>query len=239
MAKKLVGNTANIGILAPIGHVDFYPNGGEIQPGCWITDWNINPTCNHNAAFIFFMDSIKNTCEYQAYPCSGTDDYYQGDCLKCGPSGCNQMGYYASLNKDQDVLYLDTQSVYVENNCLQNYQVKVTSSDVGNKKAKGKFTMYLKNSKESSSTEILENGNAVFESNSKKRFLLSLSKPLNNQEITSAFITYKRGWNIFGYESKWQFSQIEILFVNSSKSIKFCPIESVFGLSETIEYSAC
>ena len=34
--KKLIGDTTSIGMLKPIGSVDFYPNGGEIQPGIYL-----------------------------------------------------------------------------------------------------------------------------------------------------------------------------------------------------------
>ena len=234
-AKRLVGTTGNVGMLAPIGNVDFYPNGGEIQPGCS----PIDPNCSHRASILLFINSIKNKCKYKSYPCSSTDDYYRGDCLKCGVNNCNQMGYYALPKQKQQTLYLDTKSVLKENNCVQNFQVKLISNDVGNKVAKGKFSIYLKSLKETSSIEVLDNEKVVFKSNSTERFLLSLGKILNDRKITKAFIRYERGWNIIGYEIRWQFKQIEITSFDGNKSIKLCPIDSLFGLSETIEYVRC
>ena len=54
------------GIMAPTGDVDFYPNGGEDQPGCGedlisglIQNGDI--ACNHGRAHWYFIESINST----------------------------------------------------------------------------------------------------------------------------------------------------------------------------------
>ncbi|XP_078605446.1 pancreatic triacylglycerol lipase-like isoform X2 [Branchiostoma floridae x Branchiostoma japonicum] len=95
------------GMSQPVGHLDFYPNGGRDQPGC--SDNLLNSiwdhglfhggksfvTCNHKRAHRLFVESIRSACPWRAYPCPGREAFMRGDCLSCGPTGCYKMGYDA------------------------------------------------------------------------------------------------------------------------------------------------
>lgn len=94
--------------MEPTGHVDYYPNGALTQPGCKITDGNINPACNHFASQDYYIDSIRNRCKYTAYPCSNYDEFKQDKCLSCQGSGCNRMGFFSSPTEARGRLYLST-----------------------------------------------------------------------------------------------------------------------------------
>lgn len=198
------------------------------------------PHCSHVASCLLYIDSIINKCPLKAYPCTSTDEYYSGECLKCGQSECNTLGYYASPDKDNGTLYLDTQSIYADNRCKQNYQVIVNSDDMGDKKAKGTFKIYFQTSSQTkSSTETLEKGSTVFSSNLSTRYLVSLDDRLESP-ITSAFILYKKTWSIFTtYEDRWQFKNIEIYSADERSSIKLCPVEDFLNMSNEIEYTKC
>ncbi|CAH1271912.1 PNLIP [Branchiostoma lanceolatum] len=95
------------GMSQPVGHLDFYPNGGRDQPGC--SDNLLNSiwdhglfhggkdfvTCNHKRAHRLFVESIRSTCPWRGYPCAGREEFQRGDCLTCGATGCYKMGYDA------------------------------------------------------------------------------------------------------------------------------------------------
>ena len=105
----------------PMGHADFYPNGGADQPGC--TDAILkhllalldsfdaakaSVACNHVRAIYLFTESIGSSCSFQAYPCSSEEDYKDGNCKSCS-SGCATMGYNADPTA-HGTFYLSTTS---------------------------------------------------------------------------------------------------------------------------------
>ncbi|GFU09512.1 pancreatic triacylglycerol lipase [Nephila pilipes] len=97
-----------LGISAPIGHIDFYPNGGRRQPGCvfassqdnvmgkainFTTQW-IQNGCDHGRASEFFNQTIDNSgCRFLAVHCTSYSDYEEG---KCPPenSTVTEMGFH-------------------------------------------------------------------------------------------------------------------------------------------------
>ncbi|KAK8405537.1 hypothetical protein O3P69_001833 [Scylla paramamosain] len=96
------------GLLKPLGHVDFYPNGGEHQAGCVIKQRldliNIgdvfNGACSHMRATQIWVESIAAVppaLAFTAWPCSDWDTYISGKCPTCG-QGCLEMGYHMKTN---------------------------------------------------------------------------------------------------------------------------------------------
>jgi hypothetical protein len=80
------------GMSQPCGHLDFYPNDGFQQPGCEVTEVplnliqakDLNPlelaqrevfACNHNRAIYYFIESIRNKCQYIGHFCSNYRSY--------------------------------------------------------------------------------------------------------------------------------------------------------------------
>jgi len=76
--------------MQPSGHLDFYPNGGENQPGCHLSDrlmaafrnasYVFNSfedlvACNHMRAIDLFTDSIFTVCQPVAYECNSNEAF--------------------------------------------------------------------------------------------------------------------------------------------------------------------
>uniref|UniRef100_A0A8C4QXE4 Lipase domain-containing protein n=1 Tax=Eptatretus burgeri TaxID=7764 RepID=A0A8C4QXE4_EPTBU len=95
------GLNFSMGIQRPVGHQDFYPNGGTYQPGC---DWSIayenvgkyglaqTLKCGHERAVHIFVDTLRSKYLPPAYPCSSLEEWQRGNCLKCNKSTCPLMG---------------------------------------------------------------------------------------------------------------------------------------------------
>jgi len=95
------------GVKKPLGHVDYYPNGGENQPGCkqlrdvfWPSNIKENTvsyvTCNHQRAYKILIEAIKakaegRTCRFKAHQCDSYESYLTEECQSCG-QGCTIIG---------------------------------------------------------------------------------------------------------------------------------------------------
>lgn len=57
-------NAGLLGFLSPLGHADFYPNGGTTQIGC-----GIDVACSHWRSFEFYAESLNNPNKFYANKC--------------------------------------------------------------------------------------------------------------------------------------------------------------------------
>ncbi|XP_046550826.1 pancreatic lipase-related protein 3-like [Haliotis rubra] len=113
-------NGGFLGQELPSGDVDFYVNGGKVQPGCPTTapdalgpmliDKDANNTlgCSNARATDYYIESISTPCPFTAYPCTDYKTFKNGLCLKCGTRGCTQFGYYADQFSARGSMFLDT-----------------------------------------------------------------------------------------------------------------------------------
>ncbi|XP_057658000.1 uncharacterized protein LOC130894953 isoform X1 [Diorhabda carinulata] len=128
-----------LGTSQPMGHVDFYPNGGRMQKGCshlfvgavsdiiWSSPVEGRSLCNHRRAYHLFIDSVSPRCHFPAFPCDSYEDFLNGKCFPCTEERqCGNMGYYADRSKGRGQLYLITREE--EPFCAHQYHVKIESS---------------------------------------------------------------------------------------------------------------
>ncbi|XP_046743704.1 pancreatic triacylglycerol lipase-like [Diprion similis] len=115
-----------LGLPTPIGHVDFYPNGGMKQPGCSpmmdSSFFNFLPIsnskiqeiiCSHGRSYAYLIESlysaVTNNCTFWAHPWDMT---YRG-ALKalsqtCHPRNCTEMGIRAENYSQRGIFYVAT-----------------------------------------------------------------------------------------------------------------------------------
>ncbi|KAA8584140.1 hypothetical protein FQN60_015348 [Etheostoma spectabile] len=103
----VIHTDGSLGMSQSVGHVDFYPNGGELMPGCsankglpssldaiWEGTKRFD-ACNHARAYEYYSESLRKRQGFVAYPCPNKDSFAAGKCFPCGDDTCPQMGYYA------------------------------------------------------------------------------------------------------------------------------------------------
>ncbi|XP_023023483.2 inactive pancreatic lipase-related protein 1 [Leptinotarsa decemlineata] len=94
-------NTAFLGFRRTLGHVDYYPNGGEFQPGCPL---DITGSCSHTRSYELYAESIVNG-GFSAERCNSQWDYDTGNCEDNMQS---QMGGYSPDEGVSGKYYLKT-----------------------------------------------------------------------------------------------------------------------------------
>ncbi|CAF0737937.1 unnamed protein product [Brachionus calyciflorus] len=245
------------GIFQPIGHVDFYVNGGFNQPKCAKSEQRIlsglislalqqkskariQLICSHISAIYYFIDSIENRFQFKAYPCSSKFDFDNGNCVKCSLKGCNRMGYWASSLKDLGNLYLNTKSWFDNENLYKkNYIINLISSeDTKLIQAKGNFSIIFESLGKNSSTEILDDFKTTFTPGSNESSFVSVADVATS--IDTVYIIYERINNLFSwlYDSFWHFKYIEVFSVENQEFFKFCS-QNVKQIQAITKYTKC
>ncbi|XP_018564368.1 uncharacterized protein LOC108905824 [Anoplophora glabripennis] len=88
-----------LGLKQPIGHVDFYPNGGgPPQPGCSVTE-----ACSHSRSWKLYAESITLKQPYMASRCESFELLFTGKC-----NGTNIPMGYSTPNGADGVYYIET-----------------------------------------------------------------------------------------------------------------------------------
>lgn len=257
--------TANLklglGLMQPLGHVDYYPNGGKDQPNCPPTSekflngiFNIaildiqgvedGVACSHSAAFNYYTDSINSNCKYLAYPCSSKADFDSGKCLKCPPEGCNRMGYWSSQSKSQGTMYLNTQSPLKESFCKHSYLINLVSNSKitpSFNQARGKFSVYFENANQKSSTEMLDDMSTTFKPDSVENRIISFDDAFNGVP-DSIYISYQKTTTLLSswmYDNEWSFKYVEVTNGDTQVTTKFCPTSVLIPTGQTVRFKRC
>lgn len=74
MCFILVRIHTELGLEEPIGHLNFYPNGGRsLQPGC-----KFFYACSHSRATDLYAETYKqNKCQLKGYECKDIESFRQ------------------------------------------------------------------------------------------------------------------------------------------------------------------
>ncbi|XP_067641470.1 pancreatic triacylglycerol lipase isoform X2 [Eurosta solidaginis] len=101
--------SGGLGLYERVGHVDFYPNGGDENPGCDIRlqDYMKDRktpifvtmqeffSCNHIRSYQYFTESITSECPFMGITCETYEAYKEGVCSSCDEDLCIRMGYHS------------------------------------------------------------------------------------------------------------------------------------------------
>lgn len=86
------------GISIPVGHVDFFLNGGMDQTGCARSRFASMygyVICDHMRALHVYISALNGTCSLTGFPCSSYERFLAGQCFDCSsPFGgtCPRIG---------------------------------------------------------------------------------------------------------------------------------------------------
>ncbi|KAH8404854.1 hypothetical protein KR222_006252, partial [Zaprionus bogoriensis] len=80
------------GFLQPIGHVDFYPNLGLVQPNCGEATSLTYNLCNHKRSSEYYAESVNPNSLFWALHCSDLYTFYVKKCP--ANSDMEKLGYY-------------------------------------------------------------------------------------------------------------------------------------------------
>ncbi|XP_063827825.1 lipase member H-A-like [Ostrinia nubilalis] len=103
-------NIDGYGMAAPIGHVNFYVNGGEYQVAD-LTYFPCNVLCSHIKSFLIWMAALENPKGFIAMKCDSVQQARFRDCYENVPQVTNVLGLNVDKSKP-GIYYLSTTNAF-------------------------------------------------------------------------------------------------------------------------------
>ncbi|XP_040195149.1 phospholipase A1 member A [Rana temporaria] len=108
-------DTDNFGIRIPVGHIDYFINGGRDQPGCpYITSSPYKYLiCDHMRSVAVYINAVRGRCSFVGFPCSSYKEFQEGLCVDCETtqlSSCPRLGRRDALIIPGEFVIHDTPS---------------------------------------------------------------------------------------------------------------------------------
>lgn len=96
-------NIDGFGIAEPLGHIDFYANGGEFQPGdlVWIPCLIV---CSHLKSILYWWQAIEHPKKFLGVKCNSVQDARTANCFD---NVSNSFGIETQFDKP-GIYYLPT-----------------------------------------------------------------------------------------------------------------------------------
>ncbi|XP_075468113.1 pancreatic triacylglycerol lipase-like [Ascaphus truei] len=158
-AAPLIPNIG-LGTSQLVGHLEFFPNGGEEMPGCkkniisQIVDidgiWQGTRdfvACNHLRSYKYYSDSIISRDGFVGFPSSSYSSFKSGSGFPCPSGGCPLMGHYADtfpgVTSSSQKFYLNT----ADGKDFSRWRYKVAVQVAGTLNTQGYFHVSLYGSK--------------------------------------------------------------------------------------------
>ncbi|XP_011312092.1 pancreatic triacylglycerol lipase-like [Fopius arisanus] len=125
-------NGGTLGLMNAIGHMDFYPNGGQRQPGCFYS--GIFPAiCNHIRAFQYFIESLQLVAQKSKKKFWGHKwNFSRNQAISllgraCNSNECVEMGINADKYERKGIFFVTTASAapYVDPGLLDLVAIKL------------------------------------------------------------------------------------------------------------------
>ncbi|XP_072231278.1 lipase member H [Leuresthes tenuis] len=208
-----------LGFRKPLGHIDFYANGGTDQPGCprTILSGGSYFKCDHQRSVMLFLDTVAGTCTSMTFPCSSYEHFLDGSCLNCerfGDAGCPHFGYDAIRWKD--VLQGQTKAYFTTNAqspfCKTNYKIEVM---IWNKESRwGYMTVKLyDDNKEAVAT--IDHRAIQFKKYTKTNLFAQFDKDI--QSVKKISLTFSTG-NVFKPKRKLRILRVRLTHLERQQS---------------------
>ncbi|XP_070839348.1 lipase member H [Chaetodon trifascialis] len=202
-----------LGFRQPLGHIDFYANGGTDQPGCPKTIFSGGSyfKCDHQRSVLLYTESVNQTCASTAFPCSSYKEFLDGDCLSCdrfGAAGCPVFGYDVTEWRDVLLRLNQTKMFFATNAlspfCKTNYMVDVM---IWNRDVRwGYITVKLSsNGKEAVAT--IDHKAAKFQSFTETKLFAQFDK--DTQSVEKMSLKYSTG-NVFKPKYKLRVLRVRV-----------------------------
>ncbi|KAJ8385823.1 hypothetical protein AAFF_G00181790 [Aldrovandia affinis] len=226
------------GYRGPLGHIDFYANGGADQPGCPKTIFSGKSyfVCDHQRSVFLYLCSLNQTCNITAYPCSSYHDFLDGRCLQCEsfkPASCPILGYHVSEWRDSLLRLGQTKAYFSTTSespyCKMNYKVDIVT---WNQYMRWGIVIIKLHSGRRVVEAKIDHKLSKFEQYTATRLLAQFDEDLNPvQKITLCFVT----GNVIGPRYKMRLLHIRLTPLERPDRPQLCRYDMI--LEENMEVS--